>query len=469
MASKSLARKVLLLVVDALLITGSLLVALRFAARPGYLDELVFGETLYFVLPVIVFLLAVYFVQGYHLEEIVTPWKGLSAMVLAAVAGGVATGFLFFVLPGAPEFSARALVVAGVLIAALLWLARIVYGRALISRSLKENLLVVGTDPSAVELVTILSERTHSPYQVAGVLAGSLDSADGANGANAADQAFDLPLVTLAELPALVRAGKVDTIVLGTQSSGDDRLVRAVVTLKRRGVHVRELTDLYEELTGMTPVKHIGQLNMLFANLGQRSEFRRYAEEIVNRGLGTLLLAISLPLWPIIIAAQQINSRGPVFVEKTDRVGLWGRPFRFYKFRTMVPYASKVGAGLITGKNDPRVTTVGRILRKSHLDELPQLLNIVAGDMNFIGPRAEYRDNVQKLEQKIPFYHERHMIKPGMTGWAQVRNVLTSASESDTLEKIQYDLYYLKNRSLALDIAIVIRTIKLVIRGRGTA
>lgn len=135
----------------------------------------------------------------------------------------------------------------------------------------------------------------------------------------------------------------------------------------------------------------------------------------------------------------------------------------------MVPNAAQVGSGLITGTNDPRVTSVGRILRKTHLDELPQLLNIVAGDMNFIGPRAEYLENVQRLEQKIPFYHERHMIKPGMTGWAQVRNVLTSASERDTLEKIQYDLYYLKNRSLALDIAIVIRTVKLIIKGRGTA
>ncbi|MFO0705038.1 MAG: exopolysaccharide biosynthesis polyprenyl glycosylphosphotransferase [Candidatus Andersenbacteria bacterium] len=458
MASKTLTRKVLLLVVDALLITGALLVALRVATRPGYFDELVFGDTWYFVLPVIVFLLAVYFVQGYHLEEIVTPWKGLSAMVLAAGAGGVATGFLFFVLPGAPEFSARALVVAALLIVLLLWLARIVYGRALVSRSLKENLLVVGTDPSALEVVTLLAERAHSPYHVAGILAPRPRALSGT-----------LPLVTLAELPALVRAGKVDTIVLGTQGSADDRLVRAVVTLKRRGIHVRELTDLYEELTGMTPVQHVGQLNMLFANLGQRSEFRRYGEEFVNRGLGLFFLLISAPLWPIIIIAQQLTSRGPIFVEKTERVGLWGRPFRFYKFRTMVPNAAQVGSGLITGTNDPRVTSVGRILRKTHLDELPQLLNIVAGDMNFIGPRAEYLENVQRLEQKIPFYHERHMIKPGMTGWAQVRNVLTSASERDTLEKIQYDLYYLKNRSLALDIAIVIRTVKLIIKGRGTA
>jgi len=465
MASKSLTRKVLLLVVDALLITGSLLVALRFAARPGYLDELVFGDTLFFVLPVVVFLLAVYFVQGYHLEEIVTPWKGLGAMVLAATAGGVATGFLFFLIPGAPEFSARALLVTSALVAGLLWLARVAYGRLLITRALKENLLIVGTDASAQELARVLGERTHSPYRVIGLLAADARAAN----TNLSGAGAHVSILSLADLPALVRSGEIDTIVLGTQTSADDRLVRAIVTLKRRGLKVRELTDLYEELTGMTPVAYLGQLNMLFENFGQRSEFTRYGQEVLNRGGALVLLTISSPLWPLIVLGQQLTSRGPVFVERSERVGLWGRPFRFYKFRSMVPNATQAGSGLITGKEDPRVTPFGRLLRKSHLDELPQLLNILKGDMHFIGPRAEYVENVRRLEQKIPFYHERHMIKPGMTGWAQVRNVFTSASDRDTLEKIQYDLYYLKNRSVALDIAIVIRTLKLILRGKGTA
>ena len=461
MASKSLSRKVLLLVVDILLTTGTLLVALRFATRPGYFDELVFGDTFFFVLPVVVYVLAIYFVQGYHLEEIVTAWKGLASMFVAVVSAGVATGFLFFVIPTAPEFSARALLVTSVVLLPLLWVARLLYGRLLISRSLKETLLIVGAEPTALELTQILSSRLHSPYRVAGVLV--------PDGQRSTVSEVGAKVLVLAELPALVRSGEIDTVVLGTAGSADDRLVRAVITLKRRGVRVRELTDLYEELTGMTPVAHVGQLKMLFENLGQRSELIRYAHGLANRGVALVLLIVSSPLWLVIIAAQQFFSRGPIFVEQSQRVGLWGQPFRLYKFRSMVPNATQVGARLITGKNDPRVTPAGRILRKTHLDELPQLLNIVRGDMNFIGPRAEYLDNVKVLEQKIPFYHERHMIKPGMTGWAQVRNVLTSASEKDTLEKIQYDLYYLKNRSVALDIAIVIRTIKLILKGKGTA
>jgi lipopolysaccharide/colanic/teichoic acid biosynthesis glycosyltransferase len=158
-----------------------------------------------------------------------------------------------------------------------------------------------------------------------------------------------------------------------------------------------------------------------------------------------------------------------VFVERSTRVGLAGQPFRLLKFRSMVPNATSRGNAFVTGKDDPRVTSFGRIIRKTHVDELPQLLNILRGDMHFIGPRAEYVENVRQLEQQIPFYHERHLIKPGLTGWAQVRNVHTSASAVDTLEKIQYDLYYLKNRSLALDLAIVLRTAKLIVSGKGTA
>jgi len=462
MASKSLTRKVLLLVVDVVLTTGTLLVALRFATRPGYFDELVFGDTLFFVLPVVVYMLAIYFVQGYHLEEIVTPWKGLAAMFVAVIGGGVATGFLFFLIPTAPEFSARALSVTSAGLLPLLWGARILYGRLLIARSLKETLLIVGAEQTALELAQLIAQRAHSPYRVAGLLVpeGSRDALPALK---------NVRIAVLADLPEMIRAGDLDSVVLGTAGSADDRLVRAVVALKRRGIRVRELTDLYEELTGMTPVAHVGQLKMLFENLGQRSELVRYAHGLANRGLALVLLAASSPLWLIIIVGQQISSRGPVFVEQSDRVGLWGRVFRLYKFRSMVPGATKMGDKLITGTNDPRVTPVGRILRKTHLDELPQLLNILRGEMNFIGPRAEYKDNVAVLEQKIPFYHERHMIKPGMTGWAQVRNVMTSASEKDTLEKIQYDLYYLKNRSVALDIAIVIRTIKLILKGKGTA
>ncbi len=468
MASKSLQRKFVLLFVDALLITGAEVAAIWLVARPGYFDEFVIGQPWFFVLPVVVNLLAVYFVQGYHLEEIVTPWRGLGAMTLAAATGVVATGFLFFLIPGAPEFSAKVLLLSAVSIAGLLWMARLLYGRILTSRALKENLLIIGTGESALRLTEVISTRVHSPYRVVALLNNPLET-DGVGIGDGATQKFAHKIIELAELPALIRRQPLDAIVLGMHGRTEDRLVRAIMELKRHGTKVTELTELYEELTGMMPVQYVGELKMVFENFAQRSELTKLLESIFNRGLGLLALGISALAWPVVVVAQQTSSRGPVFVEKSERVGLGGAPFRILKFRTMIPAAHAVGAGLLTGENDPRVTRVGRVLRKLHLDELPQLINIVRGDMNFIGPRAELVENVRDLEKKIPFYHERHMVKPGLTGWAQVRNVMTSASEKDTLEKIQYDLYYIKHRSLALDLAILIRTVKLIIKGRGTA
>jgi exopolysaccharide biosynthesis polyprenyl glycosylphosphotransferase len=458
-ASKSLQRKVYLFAVDALLITGAYVLAMQLVARPGYFEELFFDRTSYFVVPVLINLLAVYFVQGYHLEEIVTPWRGLAAMTIASVFGGLITAFVFFVMPTAPEFSAKVLLLAAGLIVALLWAVRLGYGRVLTQAQFKESLLIVGTSEAARDLAEVLNARRRAPYRVVGLLA--------TNGSGHATGG--VPVLKLSDLPELIRSEQVDALVLGLREHTDERLVRAIVELKRRGIKVTEFTDLYEEVTGMTPVQYVGELKMLFQNFGQRTELRRVFDEVANRGLALLALVVSLPVWPIIIVGQQLTSRGPVFVERSMRVGVGGRPFRFLKFRSMVPNATAKGSGLLTGVNDPRVTPFGRFLRKTHLDEIPQLVNVLRGDMYFIGPRAEYVENARELEKKIPFYHERHMIKPGVTGWAQVRNVYTSASEKDTLEKIQYDLYYLKNRSLALDLAIVLRTIKLILKGKGTA
>lgn len=447
MASKSLQRKVALFVADALLVTVAQLVALKFITRPEYFNDVVLTRPWWFVLPVVLWLLGVYLAQGYHLEEIVQPWRGLTAMFLASLGAAVATGFIFFLVPAAPEFSAR--VLAGLLVAItlLLWLSRLIYGRILSASTFKEHLLIIGAGESARRLVEILQERQRSPYRIVGVVTND----------------------SLQVLPDLLRREHVDAVVLGVPDRPNDRLVRAVVALKRRGLKVTELTALFEELTGMVPVQYVGELTMLFQNYGQRSELVRLLEELANRGAALVLLILTAPLWLLIILGQQLTSPGPIFVEKSDRVGLSGRTFRLNKFRSMVPNATTKGSALLTGTNDPRVTPFGRIIRKTHVDELPQLLNILRGDMHFIGPRAEYVENVQRLEQQIPFYQERHLIKPGLTGWAQVRNVHTSASATDTLEKIQYDLYYLKHRSLALDLAILLRTFKLILSGKGTA
>jgi exopolysaccharide biosynthesis polyprenyl glycosylphosphotransferase len=177
-----------------------------------------------------------------------------------------------------------------------------------------------------------------------------------------------------------------------------------------------------------------------------------------------LALVLSLPLMALVALAIKLDSRGPV-VYMQERVGLHGRVFRIIKFRSMFVDAEKDGP-VWAGESDPRVTRVGRIIRKLRLDELPQFINILRGEMSFIGPRPERPVFVEYLGREIAYYSQRHLVKPGLTGWAQIRRPY-GASLEDAREKLQYDLYYIKNQSPVLDAIIVIETIRIVLFGRG--
>jgi exopolysaccharide biosynthesis polyprenyl glycosylphosphotransferase len=181
--------------------------------------------------------------------------------------------------------------------------------------------------------------------------------------------------------------------------------------------------------------------------------------------LSTVGLLLTLPFFPLIALAITIDSPGPVFFRQL-RVGNREKPFMLYKFRTMRQDAEEQTGATWATKNDPRVTKLGRFFRNSRIDEIPQLINVLRGDMSFIGPRPERPEFVEKLNQIIPYYSKRHFIKPGLTGWAQVRYSYGSSVE-DAIEKLRYDLYYIKNLSPFLDTLIFLETIKVVLFGRG--
>jgi exopolysaccharide biosynthesis polyprenyl glycosylphosphotransferase len=178
-----------------------------------------------------------------------------------------------------------------------------------------------------------------------------------------------------------------------------------------------------------------------------------------------LLLAVTLPFTPLIALIIKISSKGPVFFTQI-RTGKDGKTFRAIKFRTMVTNAETNGPQWAT-KNDSRVTGAGRFLRKTRIDEIPQLINVLTNEMSLIGPRPERPKFVEELEKEIPFYKERLLVKPGLTGWAQVAGPAYGGSKEESLEKLQYDLYYIKNRSMALDISIVLKTVKTILTRRG--
>jgi exopolysaccharide biosynthesis polyprenyl glycosylphosphotransferase len=227
------------------------------------------------------------------------------------------------------------------------------------------------------------------------------------------------------------------------------------------------VTAVYESTSGKIPVEHIGDQWYTSLPIEQSvTPFYACWHKVMDLAfgfLGLILLGlISLPLSLMIY----LDSPGSIFYSQ-ERIGLRGRPFRIYKFRSMRTDAEQNGSAQWATKNDPRVTRIGRFLRATHLDELPQVLNILCGDMSLIGPRPERAEFTAKLEKTIPFYSCRLAVKPGLTGWAQVKHHYAS-TENDTLIKLQYDLYYIKHQSFMLDIFIILQTFVEVFLHRGT-
>ena len=186
---------------------------------------------------------------------------------------------------------------------------------------------------------------------------------------------------------------------------------------------------------------------------------------VLSMTIATVIAMLALPVIPFIILAVKLSSRGPILFSQ-QRVGRYGKVFRLYKFRTMCADAERQSGAVWAQQNDPRITSVGKFLRKTRLDELPQLWNVLNGDMAFVGPRPERPEFVKWLSDSIPYYNLRHMVRPGLTGWAQVR-YRYGASLEDTKQKLEYDLYYIKHISVLLDLLIIFETMKTVVLGRG--
>jgi sugar transferase (PEP-CTERM system associated) len=268
-----------------------------------------------------------------------------------------------------------------------------------------------------------------------------------------------------AHLMEVVHRQKVHRVIVAMPDRRGTIPMRELLDLRLRGVKIEEATSWLEKISGKIEVENLYP-SWLVYGLG----FRRSTPVIVIRRaisfiISLLGLILALPLLPFIILAIRLDSRGPVFYTQT-RVGKGGRLFKVMKFRTMRQDAEAVSGPRWAGDHDPRVTRVGKFLRASRLDEIPQLWCVLKGDMAFVGPRPERPEFIEMLSEEIPYYGVRHMVRPGITGWAQVKYKY-GRSVDDSREKLQYDLFYIKNASIGLDLLIMFQTIKTVLLGRG--
>lgn len=268
------------------------------------------------------------------------------------------------------------------------------------------------------------------------------------------------------DLPQLVSRHRVDRIVVGLQDRRGKLPIKDLLDFKTRGVAIEEATTFYERVAGKIPIENLKPSWMVF-NTGFGVSKRMLVEKrILSLVVSSILLLLFSPIILLMMILIKLDSKGPVFYRQ-DRVGQDGRTFTLVKFRSMYNDAETKSGPVWCAEGDSRVTRVGRLMRRTRLDELPQLYNVFRGDMSLVGPRPERPHFVQQLAEAIPFYPLRHIIKPGITGWAQI-NYGYANSLDHTVEKLQYDLFYIKNMSWVLDALIILETIKTVLVRKGS-
>ena len=263
----------------------------------------------------------------------------------------------------------------------------------------------------------------------------------------------------------VVRRQKVHRVIVAMPDRRGTIPMQELLDLRMQGVKIEEAASWLERISGKIEVENLYPSWLVFGEGFRRSPVFRLVRRAVSIVISMVGLIFALPLIPLIVLAIRLDSEGPVLYKQT-RVGKGGRNFNVVKFRTMRVDAEALSGPQWAGDNDPRVTRVGRFLRSSRLDEIPQLWCVLKGDMAFVGPRPERPEFVEWLSREIPYYSVRHMVRPGLTGWAQVKYKYGSTVE-DAREKLQYDLFYIKNASIGLDLVIMFQTIKTVLLSRG--
>jgi lipopolysaccharide/colanic/teichoic acid biosynthesis glycosyltransferase len=263
-------------------------------------------------------------------------------------------------------------------------------------------------------------------------------------------------------------ARALDEVIVGAQEDLNDEWLAALVAWREQGAQIVHMAAVYEELTGRVPVEHVGKNWSLLLPLEQDATrglngMLKRALDVVLAGGALLVTALCLPFIALAIYLDERSARkrGTILLRQ-PRVGLNGRVFTLYKFRTMIPEAEPPGVALWAEENDPRVTRVGKFLRRFKLDEVPQFWNVLRGEMSLVGPRPERPELVENLQREIPFYRLRHVVRPGVTGWAAIRFGY-GRSVNDALVKLQYDLYYIKHQSVLLDALILVKTLGAVL------
>jgi sugar transferase (PEP-CTERM system associated) len=344
--------------------------------------------------------------------------------------------------------------IAVVLVATAAMSARAIFRRLLECAGPRERLLVIGSAEASVTLARELSVRQS---QLGVDIVGFVDLDRPPNNQRFVDGG--LP-ASIDDIPEIVRRRRVDRVVVDLADARGRLPMDMLLDLRLRGIPVEHLASVCERYTGKIALENLRPSWLIFSSGFRRTRPRARAKRVLDVVAAAAGLVLAAPLMAIVAVAVKLTSPGPVFYSQ-QRVGQNGRVFTIRKFRSMRVDAESVTGAVWATANDPRLTPIGRFLRSTRLDELPQLWNVLRDDMSLVGPRPERPEFVSRLEREIRFYGQRHLVKPGLTGWAQISYPYGS-SVHDALQKLQYDLYYLKHMSIVFDVFILLATLRTV-------
>ncbi len=405
-----------------------------------------------FTIIFLVWLLVFYISNLYDLGSAKNNIHFFSALFYSLIVNAAVSLFFFYFVPFFGIAPKTNFFIFSVVIFLMLGGWRYYFNGSIARSGFKNNALIIGDNQQSQELYDFLLANPQLGYNAVGII-------------DIEDQSAHRILENL------INQKRIRTLVLAPAVYKIPHIIDAFYHLVGFGVDFYNLSDFYERATGRVPLGTIDQIWFL-ENLSQGS--RRGYE--IGKRVGDIILSllgfiISLPFYPLIISAIKLNSKGPIFI-KQRRVGKAGKQFSLVKFRTMIanaPDGSAEGASGPTwaSEDDKRTTGVGKFIRRMRIDEWPQFWNTLKGEMSFVGPRPERPEFQDKLQKEIPFYEERYLVKPGLTGWAQIKHKLDfrgGMTIADTYEKLQHDLYYIKNRSLLLDLGIILKTIHILLK-----
>jgi sugar transferase (PEP-CTERM system associated) len=449
-------RSASLIICEAALIIGSVALAVYLRLGTRGLQR-VADEPQKLILIVVVALICLYWSDLYDFRVILDRRELFVRSLQALGAASLILAAIYYWFPDLVMGRGVFTIAAGFVITVVLgwrmafeWLAGQVGPR--------ERLLLVGTGESSVRLARELYQRKDLGVEIAGFI----DPDPARVGTSLLNPGV---VGTIEDIPTVARALSVDRVVVSLGDARGKLPMDKLLEMRLDGMAFDHLASVYEQYTGKIALENLRPSWLIFSSGYNKPRLLRVSKQVSDVVAASLGLLIGAPLLLLITAAIKLSSRGPVFYHQ-QRVGQHGKVFTIHKFRSMHVDAEEKTGAVWAKAGDTRVTRIGPMLRRTRLDELPQLWNVLRGDMSLVGPRPERPEFVASLTKQIPFYGQRHFVKPGITGWAQV-SYTYGASVEDAMEKLQYDLFYIKNMSPALDLFILVKTIKTVLMARG--